>query len=244
MVTGGFPPVDTLRDVAARRDWFSSYVDTYLRRDVRDLSQVGDLGQFNRFLRVLAARSGQTVNASEIGKSVGINYKTSQHWASLVETTGLWRELPPYFENTEKRVVKRPKGYFTDTGLLCFLVGIDEATSLERSPLLGAIFETFVIGEIWKIAAATGTLRNLYFFGDQQGEVDLVIDHGGTLIPIEIKLSATWSHSFAHGLRRLAATYPKRTAKHGYVLTLGPELIERERGVSNLPLEAAVGNLP
>ena len=200
---GGFPEV-VLRPAAART-WFRSYVQTYLERDVRAVSAIRDLAVFRRFLALLASRCGQVLNKTDIAASMGVTVPTVGEWLGILEVTGQVLLVPPYFENFGKRLIKSPKLYFTDSGLLCHLLGIESAAELERSPFLGAVFETFVAAEIVKQQLAAGRSRELYFFRDQQGlEVDFVIPRGsGRLLFVEARASRTATPAMAEPLARL-----------------------------------------
>ncbi len=200
---GGFPEV-VLRPAAART-WFRSHVQTYLERDVRAVSAIRDLAVFRRFLALLASRCGQVLNKTDIAAPMGVTVPTVGEWLGILEVTGQVLLVPPYFENFGKRLIKSPKVYFTDSGLLCHLLGIESAAELERSPFLGAVFETFVAAEIVKQQLAAGRSRELYFFRDQQGlEVDFVIPRGsGRLLFVEAKASRTATPAMAEPLARL-----------------------------------------
>ncbi|MBK8232920.1 MAG: ATP-binding protein [Candidatus Eisenbacteria bacterium] len=171
---GGFPEVIARPRSAAL--WFSSYVQTYLERDVRAVTAVRDLSTFRRFLGLVAARHGQTLNRSDLAAPLGVTIPTVSQWLSILETTAQVLIVPPYFENFGKRLVKSPKIYLADSGLACHLLGIANQAELRRSPFLGPIFEGFVASEIAKSQANRGARRELYYFRDHQGlEVDFVV---------------------------------------------------------------------
>ncbi len=156
LLRGGFPEV-WLRPSAAST-WFRSYVQTYLERDVRAVTAVRDLSTFRTFLSLLASRSGQTLNKTEIAAPLGVSVPTISHWISVLETTGLVIVVRPYFESFGKRLVKSPRIYLADTGLLCHLLGLAKLTELERSPFIGHVFESFVAQEIAKRGKTTRAL--------------------------------------------------------------------------------------
>jgi hypothetical protein len=198
---GGFPElaVEPGRDLGL---WHASYIQTYLERDVRQLRQVGDLAQFQSFLRALAARSGQLLNLSDIARDLGVALNTSKAWLSVLEATFQVIVLRPYFANLGKRLVKTPKVYFTDTGTLCALVGLKSAEHAAAGPLGGAIFETAVVLEVYKTLTHRGQEPQLYFWRTASGvEVDLLVDTGEQLLPIEIKLTATPHPGLAAGVK-------------------------------------------
>ncbi len=187
IVARGLFPELWKRPELPTREFLSSYVATYLERDVRQILNVGSLRDFERFLRLLAIRSGGLLNKSDLARDTGISVKAAGDWVSVLEASGQLVLLEPWFENLGKRGVKTPKIYLRDAGLLAFLLGLD-AASLPASPLRGAVWETFVVGEIRKgIPLATESGR-LWFYRDQGGrEVDLLLERGGSLDLIEVK---------------------------------------------------------
>jgi predicted AAA+ superfamily ATPase len=201
LLRGGFPELvaEPDRDISL---WHSSYVQTYLERDVRSLRQVGDLISFQSFLRALAARSGQLLNLTDVARDLGIALNTAKAWLSVLEATFQVIVLRPYHANVGKRLVKTPKVYFTDTGTLCYLAGLKDAEHAAAGPLGGAIFETAVLLEIVKAFANRGEEPRIHFWRTSAGvEVDLVVETPGKLIPIEIKLSATPRPAMAVGIQ-------------------------------------------
>jgi uncharacterized protein len=182
---------------------YANYFQTYVERDVRQLINVKDVSLFEKFLRLLAGRIGQPLNLSSLGNDVGIDQKTVKHWLSILEASYIIFRLPPYFENFGKRLIKSPKYYFVEVGLLVYLLGIEEPEQLKRDPLVGSIFENLVIIEIVKALLNRGKEGNVYFFRDHAGEeVDLLLPKGRSAIPIEIKSAATFSNSFLKGISR------------------------------------------
>ena len=184
---GSFPGVIGL----GNDEWatfFGSYVRTYLERDVRQLSKVGDELAFLRFLKVLAARTGQELNLADIARNVEVAPNTAKNWLSILETSGVVYLLQPYFNNPAKRLIKAPKLYFCDTGLCAFLAEWNTPQTLAAGAMSGAFFETFVVTEIIKSHWHSGKKPSLYFYRDnQQVEIDLLIAQDGTLHPVEIK---------------------------------------------------------
>ena len=201
---GGFP--EALARPASSALWFRSYVQTYLERDVRAMSAVRDLTTFRRFLAVLAARTGQILNRTDLAAPLGVSVPTITDWLAILETTGLVILVPPYFENFGKRLLKAPKVYFSDSGLACHLLGLESARDLERSPFLGPLFEGFVASEIVKAQLNAGRPRSLYHFRDQQGlEVDFIVPRdAGHLLFVEAKASRTIMPGDATALLRLS----------------------------------------
>lgn len=227
---GGYPELcaEPERDISL---WYSSYIQTYLERDVRSLRQVGDLTSFQNFLRALAARSGQLLNLTDVARDLGVAVNTAKAWLSVLEATFQVIVLRPYFANVGKRLVKTPKVYFTDTGILCHLAGLKDPEHAAAGPLGGVIFETAVVMEVVKAFVNRGEAPQVHFWRTSAGvEVDLVVETGGKLIPIEVKLSATPRPAMANGIRAFREDLGGM-AGPGFVihpgdirLPLGPEL--------------------
>ena len=179
----------------------SDYIMTYIEKDLRQLSQIQNLGLFQKFMKLCAGRTGQILNASGLAEDTGINHKTSQDWISLLESSYILFRLPPYFANISKRLIKSPKLYFYDTGLAANLLGLENAQQIETHPLRGALFENLVIGEVMKQRFNQGKRSNLSFFRDAKGhEVDLLAHQANEIIPIEIKSAATIKNDFFKGI--------------------------------------------
>lgn len=186
---GSMPALyETEQDI---ENYYSSYVDTYLQRDIRDLTQVGDELSFMRFMQACAARTGQMVNYSELAKDVGISSPTAKQWLSIMRTSGIVFLLEPYFNNALKRIIKAPKIYFMDTGLCAYLTRWTNPESLEVSAMSGAFFETYIISEIIKSYYNSGKRPPIYYYRDKdKKEIDLLLDQNGILSPVEIKKTA------------------------------------------------------
>ena len=191
LLDGGFPEV--LTDPAGRFVWFNSYLQSYLERDVRAITNVKDLTTFRRFFSLLASRHGQMINKTDLAAPLGVTVPTIGEWMRILEITAQILVVPPYFENFGKRLVKTPKVYIADSGMACHLLGIRSRAELERSPFLGVIFEGLVASEIIKSQINRGGRKELYFFRDQQGlEVDFLFpSRKGGLWMIECKASKT-----------------------------------------------------
>jgi predicted AAA+ superfamily ATPase len=204
ILRGGFPEV-VARPSAAQL-WFRSYIQTYLERDVRAISEIRDLSTFRRFLALLASRCGQMLNKTDLAAPLGVSVPTLASWLSILEATGQILLVPPFYENFGKRLVKSPKLYFADSGLVCHLLGLTSETELTRSPFHGPIFEGFLASEIVKGQLNAGRRKELYYFRDQQGlEVDFVVPgRGRRLTLIEAKASRTVAPGMADPLVRLA----------------------------------------
>lgn len=211
LLRGGFPEV--LARPSAARVWFSSFVQTYLERDVRAVTAVRDLATFRRFLAIVASRHGQMLNRSEIAAPLGVSVPTVSQWLGVLETTGQVLLVPPYHENLGKRLVKSPKLYLTDSGLACHLLGIDATQELAKSPFRGALFEGLVAGEIVKRQINAGGRREIYHFRDEQGlEVDFVVPgRAGTVTLVECKVGRTVMPGMAAPLRRLSQALSRKS---------------------------------
>ena len=186
--------------------WLDGYIRTYVERDVRTIANIGDLETFLRFLGLCAGRSGQLLNRSSLGGDAGIDQTTVSRWISILQASYVVDLLKPHFKNFSRRLIKSPKLYFTDTGLLCRLLGIRSPIDLRNHPLRGAIFETFVVSEMRKLYLHHGQRPPLYFWRDSNGrEVDILVDAGQRRIPVEIKSSQTVARDFLKGLDRYLA---------------------------------------
>ncbi len=220
--------------------WHQSYLGTYLERDVRDLTQIGDLLQFQLFVRALAARSAQLLNLSGLARELGIAVNTAKRWLSLLEATYQVVVLRPYHASLGKRLVKTPKVYFTDTGTLCHLVGLRDPDHAAAGPMAGALLETAVVAELLKAALHRGEQPDLYFWRTATGvEVDALVrtydERGERLVPLEVKTTATASARMAAGIARLGGDLGERVAP-GYVVYLGDRRLPLGQNVTALPL--------
>ena len=184
---GGFP--ELYRNPQLRtQDFYASYVATYLERDLRSQLRVGSLRDFERFIRACAARNAQLLNFTELSRDVGISISTAREWLSVLEASNQVVLLEPYFANLGKRLIKSPKLYFRDTGLLSFLLGFDSPEALVRSTYLGSVWECFVLNQILRQKSASGSAGRIFFLRDVHGnEVDFLFDHNGRLRLAEAK---------------------------------------------------------
>jgi len=205
------------------RRFYNGYLQTYVERDVRALVQLRDLSPFQKFLVLLAGRVGQLVNLASLASDVGVSSTTIRNWLSVLKASYVVFELPPFFENIRKRLVRSPKIYFTDVGLAAFLLGIHTGEQASRDPLRGNLFENLVVAEIVKGALNRGIRPEIYFYRDSHGnEVDLLIREKGWLTPVEIKSSGTFSTDFVKGLENFRGLGIKRVAS-GSVLYNGAQ---------------------
>lgn len=182
--------------------WLADYVRTYVERDVREILNVTDLETFGRFLRLCAGRTGQLLNLTSLASDCGISHTTAQRWLSILESSFLVQLLRPHHQNFGKRLIKSPKLYFLDTGLLCYLLRIRSPEELRFHAARGAIFESFVVSELTKGALHQGREPDLYFWRDATGhEVDILLDQSAALVPLEIKAGETVANNFFDGLK-------------------------------------------
>jgi len=173
-------------------DFYANYVQTYVERDVRQITQVTNLNSFSTFLKLCAGRVGQLLNLSELANSTGVSVNTIKSWISILEASYIVFRLQPHHKNYSKRLVKMPKLYFYDTGLLCYLLSIKSDIELKTHYAKGAIFENFIILELLKSRSHQGYQPNFYFWRNHKGqEIDLIIENGNHLIPVEIKSGST-----------------------------------------------------
>jgi len=186
IVRGGFPELHANADIDTTT-FYSSYIATYLERDVRSLAQVGSLRDFERFLRACALRSANLLNKADLARDVGIAPSTASQWLSILEASGQVALIEPWFSNRTKSIVKSPKLYFRDSGLLCALLNITSVGELRRSPAIGAIWETFVFAQLRHRERCAGRHASLFYWRDRSREVDFLTEHGGRLELYEAK---------------------------------------------------------
>ena len=199
---------------------YANYYQTYIERDVRQIIQLKNASLFDRFMRLLAGRTGQVMNYQSLASDVGVDAKTVREWLSILEASFVVFRLSPYFENFGKRVIKSPKYYFMDTGLLSYLLGIEKPEQVTRDPLVGQLFENLIVLEALKARYNRGRMPNLYFYRDSHGnEIDLLYASGRNLTGIEIKSAATFTPHFKKTLLRFSER--QQTLQSGYVVYNG-----------------------
>jgi predicted AAA+ superfamily ATPase len=204
LLQGGYPSLYD-RNLSPQ-DWFANYIATYIERDVRQLIGIRDLSQFQRFVRVCAARSGQLLNLTALGADCGLSATTAREWLSVLEASYLVTRLQPHHENFGKRLVKTPKLYFLDVGLMAWLLGIRDANTLDTHTSRGALFETFVVSELVKHKFNQGRASDLHFWRDSTGhEVDVLLDTPEGRQAIEIKSGSTFASDWPKGLQKWQA---------------------------------------
>jgi predicted AAA+ superfamily ATPase len=199
--------------------FFGSYLSTYIERDLRALINLKDLTRFEEFLRLLAGRIGQLVNYTALSNDVGVSSTTIKNWISVLKASYIIFELPPFFTNIRKRVMKSPKLYFTDVGLAAWLIGLENAEQVERDPLRGSLYENLLIMEVVKIILNRGKRQNLHFYRDTKGnEVDLLICEGRIFTAVEIKSAKTFQPEFISGIQHFQQAFQDdKTAINGKV---------------------------
>lgn len=219
LYSGSYPEV-VMRHYKNHLDWYASYVDSYLEKDIRGLFNVGDLRDFRRFVSLLAAQASQILNLSGIANDLGIAVSTIKRWVSILEASYIIFLLPPYYNNFGKRIIKSPKIYFYDTGLISYLTGIRDKSLYEQGPMKGAIFENYVIAEIIKKETHLKSMAEFFYYRSSSGnEIDLIIDRKTKQEFIEIKSSMTFTPKMLKPLERLIE--PKTT---GYLIYSGENL--------------------
>ena len=231
---GGYPELvkQPSRDIQL---WHSSYTQTYLERDVRSLRQIGDLTQFQSFLRTLAARSAQLINLTEIARDLGVAVNSIKAWLSVLEASYQVTILRPYHANIGKRLVKTPKVYFSDVGTLCHLAGLKDPEHALAGPMGGAILETAVLSEIVRTITHRGVSPQVFFWRTTAGtEVDFIVDSYSRLIPIEVKLSATPRHAMATSIAVFQRDLLNKSAQ-GFLIHPGNLQSPLGTGVMALP---------
>lgn len=229
---GSYPELVT-RNYAGTREWYGAYINSYIERDVRSLYNIGNLRDFLRLLSLLAARISQELNLSSLAREIGVSVKTIQAWISVLEASYILFTLPPYHKNLGKRIVKRPKIYFYDTGLVCYLTGISSEEVLNKGPLAGAIFESYIISEVRKNILHNNSNSDIFYYRNNQGlEADLIIENKDklTIAFIEIKNTYTAKQRMFASLLKMI----ELEKNSNQVIPMKKETILVYRGISKL----------
>jgi len=214
---GGYPELYSGPDINPQF-WYSSYLSTYLERDVRNILNVGSLRDFDRFLRAVASRTAQVLSYSDLARDVGIAPNTARKWISVLQASGQVFLLEPYYRNVGKRLVKSPKLYLCDTGLASFLMGFENWDGVARNPAVGALWETHVVMQVVKHFYSLGRMAPLWFWRTSHGdEVDLLIEQGGRFIAIECKYAEHVDHTSLKGIKALMKLHGRDSLIAGYV---------------------------
>ncbi|KKQ48792.1 MAG: hypothetical protein US69_C0014G0033 [candidate division TM6 bacterium GW2011_GWF2_38_10] len=220
---GGMPGVIELPD-GALTAYFSSYVQTYIERDVRLLENIEDLSNFGRFVALVAALTSQEINYAQLGRELGISAKTAERWLQLLVHTHQWTALPSFHMNSIKRLSSKPKGIISDTGLACYLQRISSSDALAASPLQGALFESYCFNMIKGFCSALSMMPNFYHWRTLAGaEVDFIVEIDGIFYPIEVKSAATVGKYDIKGITAFKEAYPSLRIAKGVVLYAGKE---------------------
>lgn len=237
-LTGSYPELVTNGEVDLR-SWYGSYLQTYLERDIRTIYNIGNLRDFHRFLQLLAARCAQQLNLSEYSKDLGVSVPTVKAWLSILEASRIVYLLPPYHANLGKRVVKAPKVYFLDIGLVCHLTGVANEEILFRGPLAGPLFENFCVQETVKLFLNRGERPPLYYLRTASGlEVDLLIEQSfGSVLPVEIKLNKTPGTALAAPLAKFREAFPALAQGRGILLSMADRSTRLSRYIDALSLD-------
>lgn len=225
---GGYPRIYDKH--LAPTDWLSNYVQAYLERDVRSIKNIGDLSTFQRFLKMCAYRSGKILSLSSLANDCGITHNTAKAWLSVLEASFIVFLLNPYHKNFNKRLIKAPKLYFLDVGLMCFLMGINKERDIRLHPEIGAIFETFIMSELVKTRMHRGLPLNLFFWRDKLGkEIDCIAESGQHVLPIEIKSGQTINSFYFDNLTYWTKLAKRKPADSVMIYT-GKESQKRSNG--------------
>lgn len=234
VLTGGFPELVTRRSIDLEL-WFAGYLQTYLERDVRQLREIGALGDFQRFLQLIAAFNGQAINLSNLSRDLGVSVNTVKAWISILETSGQIISIKPFYLNKGKRIIKSPKIYFLDSGLLCYLTGITSVNQIFRGPLSGQLFEGAVLGEIVRRFYNRGKLPRIFWWRTSYGEeVDFVVEDKGQIMPLEIKLSSRVNKQMAKSLMSFCKLFSDRIDK-AFLINLSQEELKIDRKIVSTP---------
>lgn len=230
---GGMPKIQEFSGPEEKRDWFEAYRSTYLEKDLRNLAQVGDLDDFQRFYQSIAFQTGNRLNLSHLAGDIGISVPTGKRYLDILRTSYQAFTIPSYHANISKRLIKTPKVYFGDTGLACFFLRYDSEEALKNSGRLGPLFETWIFNEVRKVLSVMPSPPALHYWQPQAGsEVDLLIEAGETLYPMEIKHAVGLQASDTKGLTQLMRELKKKTIPFGViwyrgdrVRTVGPNIL-------------------
>ncbi|MCX6929520.1 MAG: ATP-binding protein [Verrucomicrobia bacterium] len=237
LLAGGYPRIFD-RELRPA-DWLGSYVATYLERDVRSISNIGDLVTFQRFVQLSAGRISQLLNLSSLASDCGVSQPTAKAWASVLEASFIAFRLPSYHGNVSKRLIKMPKLHFYDTGLACWLLGLRNTAQLDLHPLRGAIFESWVVSEITKQRYNRGESNGIYFFRDRAGlESDVLVQGRKTLKLVEVKAGQTIASDWTANSLRIREKFARTKQAVSCVVVYGGTQRQERNGVTYLPWHA------
>lgn len=220
-------------------DFYQGYLQTYIERDVRLLAEVSDWQLFRRFVGILAALTAQQINASQLGRELGISPQTARRWADILKATFQWFEVPPFTRNMIKRISNKPKGYLADTGIACTAQVISSPRAIASHPMFGALFETAVVGDIRRLCTVLQPRPNLYHWRTGHGsEVDLILEWDGKYYPIEIKAKSNPNRGDTTGLSAFRRHYPDLAIQPGLVIAATDTMIPLSENDWSLPWDA------
>ena len=235
VLRGGYPEIAVDKKIDLKL-WFNGYLQTYLERDVRNLRQIGDLTDYQRFLELLASLDGQVLRLSEISRDLGVAVNTVKAWVSILEACNQIYLVKPFYKNKGKRIIKSPKVYFLDTGFLCFLSGITSREQIFKGPLAGRLLENVVLGEILRNFLNKGELPKVFWWRTSYGEeVDFVMEREGKIYPIEVKLSSRTNKELASGLISFSKLFNKEIGK-AYLVNFAEKKSIISEGVECCPI--------
>ena len=227
LLTGFYPRI--WREGLSPSEALANYIETYVERDIRQLVAVKDLNLFQRFVTLCAGRVGQLLNFNTLAADSGVSHQTARNWLTLLEASYVVFRLPPYFANISKRLVKSPKLYFYDVGLAAHLLGLESELHVSRDPLRGNLFENMVVMEALKYRLHRGRRSNLHFYRDSNGnEVDLLLNYGPDLFPVEVKAGMTVNKDYFKGLRAISRVFDLPL---GAGLIYGGEEVQRRNNI-------------
>jgi len=236
VLQGGFPEVVLSKNLDMKL-WFSGYLQTYLERDVRQLRQIGDLMDFQRFLELLAAYNGQILSLSGLSRDLGIAVNTVKVWISILEACNIIILIKPFYKNKGKRIIKSPKLYFLDTGFLCYLSGISHKEQIFKGPLSGQLFENAVLAEIARDFCNRGEVPRIFWWRTSYGEeVDFILERNGKIFPIEVKMSTRINKELARGLFSFTGLFAREVEK-AILVNLSDKKIVLAGNIESRPLK-------
>ncbi|MBU1147048.1 MAG: ATP-binding protein, partial [Candidatus Omnitrophica bacterium] len=240
---GSYPEM-TVHPDADATTWYGAYLQTYLERDIRTIYNIGNLREFQQFLRLLAGRCSQVLNLSDFSSDLGVSVNTVKKWISILEASRIIYILPPYYRNLGKRITKSPKVYFLDIGLACYLTGLKSSTHVLNGPLAGALFENFVIQETVKYFFNRGLQPRLFYLRTHNNlEIDLIIEDNLQLYPFEIKLAKTLNKAMAAPLERFPKVFSKLKIKDGSIISLCEDEIALTRYAKAVTMDSYIKTL-
>ena len=236
---GGFPEL-TVNKKMEPKFWFSAYLQTYLERDIRQLRQIGDLTDFQRFLELLAAFNGGVLNLSGLSGDLGVAVNTIKGWISVLEACNQIVLIKPFYKNKGKRIIKSPKVYFLDTGFLCYLNGITTKEQIFKGPLAGQLLESAIIGETIRDFYNRGEVPRVFWWRTSSGqEIDFIVERKGKIIPIEVKMTSRMHKNLAAALFSFTELFAEETKK-AFLINLFGEKLRLGRKVESLPFETFI----